>query len=67
MGRAVVRLSDCSVDHETRNALLVYISELEEQVWVPKSVIHDDSEVYKADTDGELVVLEWWAAKRGLL
>jgi hypothetical protein len=40
----------------------------DEQLWVPKSVIHDDSEVW-ADADdkreGELIVKQWWAEKNG--
>ncbi len=31
--------------------------------WCPKSVIHDDSEVYKRDTDGKLIVKKWFAVK----
>ena len=34
---------------------------------IPKSVLHDDSEVYEADTTGELIVMRWWAQKEGLL
>lgn len=36
--------------------------------WIPKSVIHDDSEVYElsCDPDGNVVVEEWWADKEGL-
>jgi hypothetical protein len=30
-----------------------------EQVWIPKSQIHDDSEVYKRGTEGVLVISEW--------
>lgn len=36
------------------------------KVWVPKSLIHDDSEVYKAGTDGKLVVARWFAEREGL-
>ena len=45
---------------ETKGALLVQFRDGEEK-WIPKSVIHDDSEVYKLDTDGDVVVQEWWA------
>ena len=34
---------------------------------IPKSVLHDDSEVYESGTEGELVVMRWWAQKEGLL
>jgi hypothetical protein len=33
--------------------------------WIPQSVIHDDSEVYKAGTEGSLVVKYWFAEKEG--
>lgn len=36
-------------------------------LWVPESVIHDDSEVFKGcDGAGDLVVKAWWAEKQGL-
>lgn len=35
------------------------------QFWVPKSVVHDDSEAYKKDDAGKLVVKYWWAEKNG--
>jgi len=37
------------------------------RVWVPKTVIHDDSEVFEAagaGATGELVVKAWWAEKQ---
>lgn len=36
-----------------------------EPFWIPKSVIHDDSEVWKKGDEGELVVKYWWAEKNG--
>ncbi len=38
-------------------------------VWIPKSMIHDDSEVYDAkdNSSGKLVVKLWWAEKEGLI
>lgn len=53
------------VEAEGEKAILV---ELEgEKVWVPKSQIHDDSEVYsKASGGGTLIVTRWWAEQRGL-
>ena len=36
-----------------------------EEVLIPKSQIHDNSEVYKAGTEGSLIVTEWLAEKRG--
>jgi hypothetical protein len=36
------------------------------EIWIPKSVIHDDSEVYKEGAEGKLVVARWFAEKEGL-
>lgn len=37
-------------------------------MWVPKSVLHDDSEVYDAPgTSGKLVVKARWAEEKGYL
>jgi len=37
------------------------------KVWVPRSVIHDDSEVFDAlnNGSGDLAVVEWFARKEG--
>ncbi len=34
--------------------------------WIPSSVVHDDSEVYRQNDFGTLVVHRWWAEKEGL-
>jgi hypothetical protein len=54
-------LGKCSSD--TEKALLVVIDG--KNIWVPKSVVHDDSEVYKVGDEGELLVKRWWAEKNG--
>ena len=46
---------------ETDKALLCLINN--EEVWIPKSVIGDDSEVYERGDVGKLVVAEWFARK----
>ena len=33
--------------------------------WVPKSVLHDDTEVREKDDEGDLVTAFWWAHKGG--
>lgn len=48
---------------ESDKAILVRIDDKE--TWVPKSVVHDDSEVWKKDDEGKLVVKLWWAEKNG--
>jgi hypothetical protein len=50
---------------ETDKALLVVVEEME--VWVPKSIIDDESECYSMKSGpGVLIVPEWWATKEGL-
>lgn len=36
------------------------------ELWIPMSQIHDDSEVYDEEHEGNLVVTQWWAEKEGL-
>jgi hypothetical protein len=59
-----VSLGTATVKRETPKALLVEVEG--EEMWVPKSVIHEDSEVWQGEQDdGELVVKRWWAEKEG--
>lgn len=50
---------------ETSAAILVHVDELGEALWVPKSQVHDDSEVYAEGHSGDLVVTEWFARQKG--
>lgn len=36
------------------------------EVWVPRSQITDDSEVFEVGDDGKLVVKSWFAEREGL-
>lgn len=51
---------------ETERALLVKLDDEEDERWIPKSVIHDDSEVFEEGGEGTVVVAPWWAKKEGL-
>lgn len=46
---------------ETKQAILIESDELDGERWVPKSVITDDSEVWEAPQEGNLIVEDWWA------
>jgi hypothetical protein len=35
--------------------------------WIPQSQIHEDSEVWKAGDEGELVIPEWLAIKEEMV
>lgn len=62
-----IRLGKAYLKVETDKALLVKLVDEGVPRWVPKSAIHDDSEVYSMKSgDGELVVEEWYAEKEGL-
>lgn len=63
-----VSLGQARAVGETPKALAVQLADGEER-WIPKSQLHDDSEVFSCDDDeseGELVVKRWWAEKEGL-
>lgn len=47
----------------TDKALLVKLDDTGAEHWIPRSQIHDDSEVYEEGHEGDLVVSEWFAGK----
>jgi hypothetical protein len=53
-------------DRETEKAIHVN-DRTGEDLWIPKSQIHDNSEVWKAHQKGDVVVMQWWAEKKGLI
>lgn len=59
---STVMIPDVKVLRETEKALLVLTNE-DDEVWVPKSVVDDDSEVFQKDDEGTLIVQEWFAKK----
>lgn len=48
---------------ETEKALLCQVDGME--VWIPKSQIDDESEVWTEGTEGTLVVTAWFAKEKG--
>ena len=61
----VTEFDNVTAKHETDLALLVDIDG--EEHWVPKSQIHDDSEIYEKGHTGQLITTRWWAKKVGLV
>jgi hypothetical protein len=63
-----VALDDVYADRETQMALLcvIEIGKRKQERWIPKSQIHDDSEVYRAGHRGKLIITGWFAEKEGL-
>lgn len=65
----VEEIDDVKCDKDTPKAILVEVTVAKGKTiktWVPKSLIHDDSDVYKAGTEGKLVVARWFAEQEGL-
>ena len=59
-----IEIEDCVCIAETERALQV-TGVKEAAVWIPRTQIHDDSEVYCVESKGTLVVRRWWAEKEG--
>ncbi len=55
----------------SEKAIEVSLAETGDAKWVPKSVIHSDSEVYEKPEDGDgagkLVIFKWFAEQEGWL
>jgi hypothetical protein len=62
-------LGRAKVLRTTDKALLIALEaddDPSQNFWIPKSVIHDDSEVYSEKAnEGDLIVKTWWAEKNG--
>ncbi len=56
---------DTPVAGETSKAILVEFEG--ERMWIPKSMVHDDSEVYAQGHTGTLIVSRWIAEQKGLV
>jgi hypothetical protein len=61
-----VSLGQAKVIKDSGKALLVEADELDAEEWIPKSQIHEDSEIFEdGQEDGELIVSTWLARERG--
>jgi hypothetical protein len=65
MARETVEIDDVTVEAETDLALLCVIDD--KQRWIPKSVVHEVSEVAGQGDTGTIVLLRWFAEKEGLI
>lgn len=59
-----VSILDVQCLGESSKAILVAVNGSEH--WIPKSQLHDDSEVYAKGDTGKLVMSKWIAKQRGL-
>ena len=62
-----VSYNDCKIVHDTHDAILVLIPEVDEgdPVWVPQSQVHEDSEIWRKGDAGTLTVTQWIAEQKG--
>jgi hypothetical protein len=65
MTEQTVELEDVAVEAETDLALLCNIDD--KKHWIPKSVVHEDSEVSSDGDTGTIVIMRWFAEKEGLV
>lgn len=63
-----VNLGQAQAIAGTEKALRVQLASEDHPRWIPRSQIHDDSEVYDLDDNGtgDLVVTRWFAEKERL-
>jgi hypothetical protein len=66
-GEELFVLKDVEVVRETSKALLIRSADLEEETWIPKGQVHDNSDVYNASdaSEGDLTVTKWIAEQKG--
>ena len=61
-----VEFEDVTTERTTPKALLLKIDG--KTCWIPRSQIHDDSEVYdEHNCEGKLVIPQWLAEENGLV
>jgi hypothetical protein len=65
MSEQTVEIDDVTVEAETDFALLCSVED--KKHWIPKSVVHEDSEVQSEGDTGTIVIIRWFAEKQGLV
>lgn len=63
-GELPVNMGPVRVRRETPKAICVVFPGGKE-AWIPQTVVHDDSEVWRQGDSGKLVVMRWFARKQG--
>lgn len=59
-----VLIEDAMVKASTDKALLVVIGS--EEVWIPRSQLHDDCELTDKEDEGSLIIPQWLADKNDI-
>lgn len=63
-GKEYVEIENVKSERSTDLAVCCLIDG--ESVWIPRSQIHDDSEVYDGHQEGTLLITKWIAEQKGL-
>lgn len=59
-------IEEAEILHITeKGGVLVRAPMFDENQWIPFSVIHDNSEVYRKGDAGTLIIEEWFAIEKG--
>lgn len=63
-----VQIGEGRITRESERAFFVEFDDAipRASLWVPKSVLHDDSEIFAIEDEGVLVVKRWYAEKNEL-
>lgn len=71
MDEGTFTIYEAEVVEETDRSVKINSPDFDEEFWVPKSAIHDDSEVFDGSLDGSgpgnLIVTYKWAERKGLI
>lgn len=66
MRGSFVRIEGTECVGETSAAINVMITSGQPHVWIPKSQVHDDSEVYERGGTGALIITRWIAEQKDI-
>lgn len=59
-----VLIEDTIIKAATDKALLCIVGS--EEIWIPRSQLHDDCELDEADDEGDLIIPKWLADKNDI-
>lgn len=62
-----VRAAVVTRESQSGKALFVDAPEFDEELCVPRSVVHEDSEVFEVGHEGTLLIARWFAEQKGWL
>jgi len=60
-----IEKAKCLKKSDSGKAILVDAPIFDNPEWIPLSQVDDDSEVYKENTEGDLIISDWLAEKNG--